>query len=196
MNNQKSRFWTFLFSLVPGAGEMYFGLYRQGLSIMGYFWGAFAVAAWAQFVPVACVMPVVWMYSFFHVHNLRRMRPEEFQKQEDRLLIPEALLQRNGDVKIQKIVAGALILLGAMMLFDAFLSAVWYFLPEVVWYIQNAVTRLVFGGVIIAVGVHLLRGSRAAVERQEQARQYIQRPQQEEEVQQEDVQDEDTAFVK
>ena len=33
MNNQKNRFWTFCFSLVPGAGEMYFGLYRQGISL-------------------------------------------------------------------------------------------------------------------------------------------------------------------
>ena len=34
MNNQKNRFWTFVLSLVPGAGEMYFGLYRQGVSLM------------------------------------------------------------------------------------------------------------------------------------------------------------------
>lgn len=34
MNNQKNRFWTFCFSLVPGAGEMYLGLYRQGISLM------------------------------------------------------------------------------------------------------------------------------------------------------------------
>ena len=41
MNNQKNRFWTFVLSLVPGGREMYFGLYRQGVSLMLCFWALF-----------------------------------------------------------------------------------------------------------------------------------------------------------
>ena len=43
MQKQKHGFWLFIFSLIPGAGEMYMGFKKQGLSIMLLFWGVFAV---------------------------------------------------------------------------------------------------------------------------------------------------------
>ena len=39
MQKQKRGFWLFIFSLIPGAGEMYMGFKKQGLSIMLMFWG-------------------------------------------------------------------------------------------------------------------------------------------------------------
>ena len=35
MQKQKRGFWLFIFSLIPGAGEMYMGFKKQGISIMG-----------------------------------------------------------------------------------------------------------------------------------------------------------------
>ena len=37
MRHKKNRFWTFLFSLFPGAGEMYMGFMKQGVSLMTLF---------------------------------------------------------------------------------------------------------------------------------------------------------------
>ena len=34
MQRKKSRFWLFLFSFMPGAGEMYMGFMKMGLSLM------------------------------------------------------------------------------------------------------------------------------------------------------------------
>ena len=34
MKNKKSRFWVFVFSFLPGAGEMYMGFMKMGLSLM------------------------------------------------------------------------------------------------------------------------------------------------------------------
>ena len=42
MQKQKRGFWLFIFSLIPGAGEMYMGFKKQGISIMFLFWGVFA----------------------------------------------------------------------------------------------------------------------------------------------------------
>ena len=39
MQKQKRGFWLFIFSLIPGAGEMYMGFKKQGISIMLLFWG-------------------------------------------------------------------------------------------------------------------------------------------------------------
>ena len=49
MTNKKNRFFTLVFSCCPGAGEMYMGLYRQGVSLMGLFFGTIALAAWLDF---------------------------------------------------------------------------------------------------------------------------------------------------
>ena len=48
MQKQKRGFWLFIFSLIPGAGEMYMGFKKQGISIMFLFWGVFAIGAAAQ----------------------------------------------------------------------------------------------------------------------------------------------------
>ena len=45
MQKQKRGFWLFIFSLIPGAGEMYMGFKKQGISIMFLFWGVFAIGA-------------------------------------------------------------------------------------------------------------------------------------------------------
>ena len=45
MQKQKRGFWLFIFSLIPGAGEMYMGFKKQGISIMLLFWGVFAVGS-------------------------------------------------------------------------------------------------------------------------------------------------------
>ena len=49
MTNQKNRFFTLVFSCCPGAGEMYMGLYRQGVSQMGMFFGTISLSAWLCF---------------------------------------------------------------------------------------------------------------------------------------------------
>ena len=45
MQKQKKGFWLFIFSLIPGAGEMYMGFKKQGLSIMLLFYSLFAIGA-------------------------------------------------------------------------------------------------------------------------------------------------------
>ena len=44
MPTQKRGFWLFIFSLIPGAGEMYMGFFKQGISIMTLFWGIVAIS--------------------------------------------------------------------------------------------------------------------------------------------------------
>lgn len=65
MKKQKHGFWVFIFSLIPGAGEMYMGFKKQGISIMLLFWGAIATGfplpaldGWPCFVPVIVVLLV------------------------------------------------------------------------------------------------------------------------------------------
>ena len=66
MTNKKNRFFTLVFSCCPGAGEMYLGLYRQGVSLMGLFFGTIALAAWLGFEElIFFICPIVWCYIYF-----------------------------------------------------------------------------------------------------------------------------------
>ena len=80
MKNKKNGFFTFIFSLLPGAGEMYFGLYRQGLLLMSMFFGSIAICALTGMGELAFIIPIIWCFGFFHVHNLKNMSEEEFSK--------------------------------------------------------------------------------------------------------------------
>ena len=70
MQKQKHGFWLFIFSLIPGAGEMYMGFKKQGISIMFLFWGVFAIGACTGMDWLVFLIPIIWFYSFFNVHNL------------------------------------------------------------------------------------------------------------------------------
>ena len=69
MQKQKRGFWLFIFSLIPGAGEMYMGFKKQGISIMFLFWGVFAIGACTGMDWLVFLIPIIWFYSFFNVHN-------------------------------------------------------------------------------------------------------------------------------
>ena len=83
MQKQKRGFWLFIFSLIPGAGEMYMGFKKQGISIMFLFWGVFAIGACTGMDWLVFLIPIIWFYSFFNVHNLKSLSEEEFYSIED-----------------------------------------------------------------------------------------------------------------
>ena len=63
---KKNKFFTFIFSLIPGAAQMYMGFMKQGLSLMALMAVSIVGVTYGLeffFVPV---MALVWFYSFFH----------------------------------------------------------------------------------------------------------------------------------
>ena len=115
MKKQKHGFWVFIFSLIPGAGEMYMGFKKQGLSIMLLFWGSIALASITGLGWLAMFLPVIWFYSFFNVHNLKSLSEEEFYSVEDNYILH--MDQFSGDMgkflqKHQSAAAWVLILFG------------------------------------------------------------------------------------
>ena len=114
MIRKKSKGWTFIFSLLPGAGEMYMGFMKQGVSIMGLFFATIAVAATLNIGPLTIVLPIIWCYSFFNVHNMYSLSDEEFYAlEDDYIFYLDRILPINQWSKQQnKIVAGILIIAG------------------------------------------------------------------------------------
>lgn len=168
MTKKKSGFWTFLFSLIPGAGEMYMGFMKMGVSLMGLFWGIIVLANAFQLGVLMTVDVLVWFYSFFHAHNLRAMDDEDFYAQEDHYLIPVDMdlefWNKLTIAKYRRILAGVLILFGVAVLWNSILDLCYWSLPEYVWNyirtISDFIPQLVLGIGIIAVGLLLIRGKK------------------------------------
>ena len=87
MQKQKKGFLLFISSPIPGAGEMYMGFFKQGISIMTLFWAIIAIAGGLNISSLVIFLPVLWFYSFFHVHNLKELPEEEFYAIEDNYIL-------------------------------------------------------------------------------------------------------------
>lgn len=163
MKKQKHGFWVFIFSLIPGAGEMYMGFKKQGISIMLLFWGAIALASITGLGWLAMFLPVIWFYSFFNVHNLKSLSEEEFYSVDDNYILH--MDQFSGDIgkflqKHRNTTAWILILFGICILWSRFTSLLYFIVPnnmaDYVYNICNSLPQIVIAAGIIAAGIYLL----------------------------------------
>jgi len=121
MNQKPNGALTFLFSLVPGAGHMYFGLMKRGASFMLAFFGSiFATAFVGRYfsilsVAFALLIPVTWFIAFFDFWRFPRMGEEERAAVTDEFLMVKQLhLPQDSVMRKVRIGAGILLILAGL----------------------------------------------------------------------------------
>lgn len=176
MTKQKRGFWLFIFSLIPGAGEMYMGFKKQGLSIMAIFWSVILFATFIETGAVLVALPIIWFYSFFNVHNLKSLSEEEFYSIEDDYLLNMGRLVNanvDGIKKYRTFIAIALIFTGCSILWKTMLSSLYGILPQfiadIIYRLGNMVPRVLIAFAIIYVGIYLIRGKKKELDYDENA---------------------------
>lgn len=168
---KKNKLATFFFSLVPGAGEMYYGMYKSGCSIMGLFMGLMALAVFLQMEELLFGLPIIWFYSFCHVHNIKNMDAEAFAQEKDEVLFgqwvkPLPDLRKSKNTYAHKIIAGLLLAVGGIVVWSN-LCDLLYLLPihhEFYYFLQYRFPQLVLGVLIVLAGIWLIRGKKAELE--------------------------------
>lgn len=173
MTRKKRGFWTFCFSLIPGAGEMYLGFMKRGLSMMCLFLGWFAFCGATGFNIGMCLLPVMWFYSFFQVHNLVSLPDEEFYQQEDDYIflhmdkIVGVDKWERGKVKF---IAVALIFIGGYTIVNTLWHSFWGILPgwlyDELYVVRDGVPRIVISLILVAFGVYLIRGKKEKLDQE------------------------------
>ena len=83
MKSKKSKFWLGVWSLIPGAGEMYLGFMKMGVSLMLAFGISIALTSMTGIGALAILPVTIYIYSFFHANNLGRVDDQTFQDIED-----------------------------------------------------------------------------------------------------------------
>ncbi len=171
MTRKKSGFLTFCFSLMPGAGEMYMGFMKQGISIMAVFWLVVFFASFLNIGPALFILPILWCYSFFNVHNIRGMSDEEFYALEDDYLfhMDEDLFRGKLKGKQNNLLASVLIIIGVVILWHRFSGYMMWLLPNsIYWDIMDNVPQVVIAVLLIWCGIYLIRGKKKELDGQAQ----------------------------
>lgn len=180
MKKKKNRFWLFILSLWPGAGHMYMGFMKMGLSFMLGFMVLIAIVSITG-INVFAVLPLtLYVYSFFHANNIGGMDDESFAALEDTYLFGFDGIGNQKmkiDQKRKKAVAAALIVIGLYMLwntaFEILRGIIGWDNPilKAVYYImRDDVPRAVIAIAIIWFGTMLLRGKKAEIKTKEEDR--------------------------
>ena len=68
---------------MPGAGEMYLGFMKMGVSLMLMCGLAIALMTMTDIMALYVIVVTIYIYSFFHANNLGRMNDQAFQEMED-----------------------------------------------------------------------------------------------------------------
>lgn len=170
MKKKKSKFWLGVFSLVPGAGEMYLGFMKMGVSLMLMCGLAIALMAMTGIMALSVIVVTIYIYSFFHANNLGRMDDQAFQEMEDCYLFGmDGFLSVRDSVKgrYKKIVGGILVLFGLAMLWNALFSVLcdifgWdnEMLREIYRFMRDEFPRVLIGVAVTWGGIWMLRGKK------------------------------------
>lgn len=167
MKKEKSKFLTFGFSLLPGAGHMYMGFMKMGLSLMAAFFFLIFISSWLNIGPLLFLLPLIWFYSFFDCINKRYSTDQEFLLLEDNYLfsLDELVKIDKGIFKKHRLFTGILLLLlGIYLIWNNIIQSLWRYMPNAVYNAINDVTRvapqIIIGVAIIAVGAKLIIGKK------------------------------------
>ncbi len=175
MKKKKSKFWLFLFSLCPGAGHMYLGFMKMGLSFLLGFMLSIVVVDLTSLDVLAVIPVVIYIYALFHANNIGSLDDEQFYALEDQYLLGfDSIGAANFrlDGKVRSIAAVVLILIGVSMLGELGFQMLWEYVGgynnhvmRVIFYtLRNVVPRVLIALAIIWFGIYLLRGKKAPEE--------------------------------
>lgn len=171
MKKKKNGFLTFCFSCIPGAGQMFLGFPKEGVSLMGLFMGIIAFTSFMQFDAFIYLIPVIWFYSFFDGINKNSMTEEEFLQLEDHFLFVDASDEFKGFPlgRFRNILAIILILLGMNLLLSNIIAIMEqigvdfpYYVLELILY--DDIPRVIAALLIIAAGIYLIAGKKSTLE--------------------------------
>ena len=170
---------TFIFAFCPGAGQMYQGYMKRGLSLI---LTACCIGMVNSLLnPVLLLLVVVWMYSFFDTFNLRAQILADTAPEDDYLIhfdprdrrLARALLDSH------KLVGWALIAFGALIAYE---NIIMNLLNDVLWrwgrdsvvfrafyLVMDRLPDVVLCVALILCGAWLVRGPQKAGKKQAEA---------------------------
>ena len=166
---KKNKFFTFIFSLLPGAAEMYMGFMKNGLSMMVMFFISFVPMILFDYMEFMMLLSIVlWFYGFFHARNIAGLDDADFDQLEDKYIWEEfgdPKWKELDQKKIRKWGAIFLIIIGVAELWNYFFyDIVCRLIPGDYWNdiypVVKDIPMVVFAILFIILGIKMIRGKK------------------------------------
>ena len=171
---KKNKFFTFMFSFIPGAVEMYMGLMKNGFSIMGCFAALFALYTVFPYIFQGVIISfifLVWLFAFFHAWNVFSTSPEKLAVMKDRYIWEEFDLEdkvKLPDGMVRKYMPFVLIICGLSMMWSYVSRIAFRLIPDELWddlySLVNDLPEVVIAIILIVLGIRLIRGKKKELE--------------------------------
>lgn len=169
----KNKFFTFCWAFIPGAGQMYHGLMKKGLSIMTLFCAIIAVSVIVYMPAILFVLPIIWFYSFFDTLGRMNTPMSELALIEDKGFEAEINVKWGdgenkkigGFLEKRHIFFGVCVIAVGMFLFlrEMWVSFAGYINDQIYYMVRNAIDRIpafLVPLICIAVGWRLIAGKK------------------------------------
>ncbi len=170
MIKKRSKFWTVAFSMLPGAGHMFNGFMKLGVSLMALFFAIAFLSATLGLGPIMLLAPVIWFYAFFDCLNKRFLDDDDFYAQKDYYLFDSTQNGQFGLEIIKKrkpIIGFALIGYGIYILWESMLRHVLNVLNisepirQAIYNLSDMVPQVAVSLLVIWAGIALIRGKKS-----------------------------------
>lgn len=157
---KKNSFLTFCFAMLPGAGQMYLGLMKKGVSIMSIFFGIIVLAAAFNFVWIVFLLPVIWFYAFFDAINYNNMSSEKKELAEDKFLFDDREL--SAFIKNNRTLVGVVcVVLGLCIIYNSVIyDVIQFFSNDVIIKFLRNIPTVAVSFCIILFGIGLIKNKK------------------------------------
>ncbi|GAA0076078.1 hypothetical protein UT300005_04560 [Clostridium sp. CTA-5] len=167
MVKRKGKFLTFIFSMLPGAGHMYMGFMKIGLSFMSMFFFLIFLSSWIGIGELLFILPLIWFYSVFDCANKASLNDNELLLVEDKYLFSIdklVTLDKNIFEKRRLVIGIVLLFLGIYLVTNNIMNVLERYIPYeiygVIYYSIKQVPQVIIGIAIVALGVKLIMGKK------------------------------------
>lgn len=162
-----SSFWTFVFSLIPGAGQMYLGLMNRGLQLMVLFIIPIFLANMLYSIGGVLFLfnVIIWFYSFFDCLQTRKSINEG--ETVDDTLIWDIKIKNLDSLNYKHVGIGFIVIGGLSILNNGFHRISNYILEyssRDVYQIFRFIRESLFPVLLIMIGVFLLKKAKTKKE--------------------------------
>ena len=169
----KNGFLTLLFAFIPGAGQMYQGYMKRGLSLVLMCCAIVVVAM--LFSPIAFFLMVVFMYSFFDTLNLRAQIALGKAPEDDYLIHFDPNDKRLARMLLNshKLAGWVLIVFGALIAYENIImnilgDVMWrwgknHIVFRVIYLIMDELPDVVACVALVLCGIWLVRGPKKGI---------------------------------
>lgn len=168
MTRQKSKFWNFVFSLVPGCGQMHLGFMKRGVTLLLLFGASIALSSMMYMSIFAVPAIACWFYAFFDSLNLNSMDPAVFVTIPDNYLLFDTVVDKRPlQKKLARILGFALILVGIVALWSSLRWTVFEHFPRVydtLYVIFDMLPSILLAAACVWGGVYLITRKKKEVQ--------------------------------